>query len=766
MDENLKLIFDNLMKGILPTDDDKLFVNTYIKNILDTVNLSERQIEDSKIVLQICNTIFSCTDLKFVNSQVWDLLMERYKIYHPDNFQVGSFDIDFKSTIKQQNQESKENMKVFMVRLDKTQEDKMLFKEELASSSYKAPEETYYKTFMKREGAYINKRNTNTPHNYQKLVGTLDKVKFVLNQQAIEKGVFTDSNVKVLERDFFGVHIQQGILNPKRIIRILLELKIDGVSAECDVGTCVDSGRSRGDMESDKATDLTPILKGYRFPNAPISLYKEPRFGMKFEAIITKPDLNTFNYIKNYSYKNCRTGIIGLFSGSDAYQHQNLITLVPLATSLEGVFKDRVEEIEFLNMCYATKVPLKYAVIEGDLTTILFQVKRFVEEAEAMRPYMGYMYDGVVLSYLDQDIIDKLPRSNYINKHTIAIKFNPEKAQTTIRALTITVGQDGVITPMIHYDIISFMGTTHTKSSIHSYERYKQLGFRYGNIGDAEYVNDVMPYVTKPDNHFNAEIDKANEPIPFPTHCPECQTKLIESKSGKNMICDNIGCKGRALSRVVNMMKKLNLKDFAEAAFEKIKIYSLTELLNLRYEDVLKFGLGEVNSQKFMDRMNSIKTEPIYDYEILGSLGIDNMGRGKWKLILNKYTLQEVMSMPETFRYSAIAEIKGLGPETARTLNDRMEFFMEDLITVGCLKNIVISKGVTLPKVRMTGFRDAELIEKAKKLGFDIGEGSVTKDTNVLLVPTLSHESPKVTKAKNDGILIMSKQDFINQYNL
>lgn len=765
MNQELNNIFNNLMNGEFPDDNVKYKINQMVESLLNTNILSEQQIEDTKIILQICNTIENCSDTKLILDDPYDLLYEKYKIYRPNDFQVGSFDIQFKA-MNQLNEASKENMKVWMNRLDKEQEEKMLFREELAIPNYEVPKQLFYKNFMRRDVGYINKRNNNMNHDYPKLIGTLDKVKFVLNQQAIEKGVFTDSNMKVLERDFFGLHVQQGILNPHRRIRILLELKYDGLSVEGKGNTCLHTAMSRGDMDSDKASDLTPILKGYKFPNAPLELYKEDPFGLKFEAIITRLDLNVFNYVKNYSYKNCRTGIIGLFSGSDAYEHQNLITLVPLATSLEGVFKDRVEEIEFLNMCYATKIPLKYAVIEGDLTSILFQVKRFVEEAEAMRPYMDFMYDGVVLSYLDQDIIDKLPRSNYVNKHTVAIKFNPLKCQSTIRGLTISIGQDGVAVPKIHFDLISFYGTTHNKASIHSYERYKQLGFRYGNIGDFEYVNDVMPYVTKPDNHFNSEIDKNNPPIPFPKECPECGTKFVPSKTGKNMLCTNLDCKGRSLSRVVNMLKKLNLKDFADATFEKIKLYSLTEVLSLTYEQLLDFGLGEVNSEKFMERINYIKTEPIYDYEILGALGFDNIAKEKWKKILNKYTLEELMNMPEVFRYSAIAEIYGLGPETARVFNDRYEFFINDLISVLNLENIKSSKGVILPKVKLTGFRDLELIEAATKAGFDIGEGSVTKDTNILLVKSLSHESPKVTKAKENGVMIMTKEQFKEQYNL
>ena len=76
---------------------------------------------------------------------------------------------------------------------------------------------------------------------------------------------------------------------------------------------------------------------------------------------------------------------------------------------------------ECLNTYYTTGVHLKYAVLYGDYKEILFQVKRFTEEAETLRPYMPFLYDGVVISYLDQDKIDRLGSENSVNKYSIAI---------------------------------------------------------------------------------------------------------------------------------------------------------------------------------------------------------------------------------------------------------------------------------------------------------------------------------------------------------
>ena len=61
---------------------------------------------------------------------------------------------------------------------------------------------------------------------------------------------------------------------------------------------------------------------------------------------------------------------------------------------------------------------------------------------------------------------------------------------------------------MIHYDPVEFYGTIHTKSSGHSYARFNELALHKGDIISVEYVNDVMPYVSRPINDFNLDNEK------------------------------------------------------------------------------------------------------------------------------------------------------------------------------------------------------------------------------------------------------------------
>lgn len=752
MHEKLNTILQALMDADLSclNSDNIIAVSnetTRLLNIPDN-NITEYDVAYMKTIILISQIAYNNTDktILFLDDGVYDLLLEKYKKYD-SNFQVGAPVVKF-----DQNGEIKKEKEViepiiFLDNAEAFKEDSLYYKD----LSKRPPiNMNMFQPIERNSGKVISKRNVNIPHMYPKLVGSLDKCKFTLNKEAIERDAFEDDNVKVFERDFLGKHLQMGIIDMNTPFEMIAELKYDGVSVEADVTHEILSARSRGDANADIAADLSDILAGYRFPNAP-ELPKEEAFGMKFEAIITYNNLDRMSQLRGKYYKNSRNGIIGLLGSSDAYDYRDLITLVPLATSIEDI--DRVTEIEFLNKYYNSGEYLRYSILRGTYTEILFQVYRFVKEAETMRPILPFMYDGVVISYRDPKIIQKLGRENSINKYSIAIKFNPLVREAIFAGYTYKVGQDGSVTPMIHYTPVEFYGTIHTKSSGHSYKRFMDLGLAVGDILQVEYTNDVMPYVTKPDIQKNR--DNPNPKEVFPTNCPFCGAELVINESGKSVYCPNKKCPERIVAKMTNMMAKLNLKDFGEETFRLLKTSSLSELMNYKYDDVA--CLGPNTSEAFLARINEIKTTPLYDYKIMGSIGFTGIAIETWKKILNKIPLIHVLNDSDEDLLNKLTALKGIGPVTAETIVKERHELEDDIKIITTLENIILSYGLSEGKtIRYTGCRpDDELTAYLTSKGCDARpDAGVTKNTNILVVPYEGFSSSKTSKAGPDTLIV------------
>lgn len=751
--------------GKLPNDQgDLMHLNSLASYIYSKNQLDSYDLDVLDRLIQIFNIAYENSSFVIIEDEFYDQLLEKYKSYR-HNFRIGS------QTIQMKEQDS-----YMPIRNDGCIKSPLIY-EDVDSSSMLYYDQLSYNRPRVREDFMIqnynidnsiSKRKVDATQLYPELVGTLDKVKFVLNSQAEEKGVLNDSNVKIFERDFLGDHLMKGIINANDKYKLTAELKYDGVSICAQIkGNTIISARTRGDVTEELASDLTPIFGGYKF-----NLLEDDQdnvFGAKFEAIMTKYNLYRYNQMKGKSYANCRTAIIGLLNSSDAVNYRDLITLIPLETSFLNNNYNRDDQLIWINRFLSGLEVNRYSVLYGDYMQLLFQVKRFVEEAEMMREYIPYMYDGVVISYNDVNIRNILGRENSVNKYSIAIKFNALKKQTIFTGYSYTVGQDGSVTPMIHFNPVSFFGSIHDKSTGHSYDRFKKLALRVGDIIDVEYTNDVMCYVTKPDNSNNRANQNPLEQ--FPDKCPSCGSDLIISESGKSVKCPNIGCPERNLKRLVNMFGKLNIKDFSEAYLSKIGAYHLEDLFKLTVDDV-KF-LGEVNSQKFINNLLVLQTKNIYDYKIIGALGFTSVSVEKWKLILSKLTVSELLMATDMGVLDhALKGIKGIGPGTIDTIVSEIDFFYSDLQLIDKMPNVLSIKNeldkVNIKKIRFTGVRDRDLMNKLSDMGHNVSDGAVTNDTDILIVPYLNYTSKKTIKVVENNLntIIVPIDDFRRDINM
>ena len=758
-------------QSIVMLPDNTKILNDIANNLYQKHNLDESEIDQLKKIIMICNVLYNRTDITVlpIEDGFYDLLLELYKTYD-EHFQVGSAVVDIQNIIENDIDSPIKAVKPAISFLPEHERDEIhqdVY--EQLSAVYPLKESDFIKKPVSFLQDSITKREHNTQHNHPDLVGTLDKTKFIFNQDAIDAGVFNDPNVKILERDFFQKHIKDGIINPNEIYGIICELKYDGISVEADCDFHVQSARTRGDTGIGVAADITPILYGYTFKRAKAMIGEKP-IGVKFEAIMSKSNLNKFNQLRGRSYSNCRTAIVGLFGASDAYQFRDLITLVPLALDRNDVpsITNRMEEIQLLNTLFVSDgIPLKYCYFEGNVAELLYLIKAFHDEAVILRDELDFMYDGIVVSYADEAIRNKLGRVNYINKYSMAVKFNPLEKQTTFRGYTYEVGQNGNITPMIHYDTVEFMGTLHNKSTGSSLARFQQLQLKEGDFINVKYVNDVMPYVSRIECSHNR--DNPNPVVKIIDHCPVCGTPLVVSDSGKTLNCPNIDCAGRSKQRMVNMLQKLNIKGFADASINALNISHLYEVENMT-EEYLINTLGDADGRNFYGVIQSLFNDTWNDYDIMGAIGFTGIARKKWKNILSIVSIRELYDMyksdPIGFESQFPVKYSSIGEVTSLVIAREFKFFERDIDFILRRIKLIESKNNNQEQgiqIRFTGCRNKQLCQLLSTFGIDIDEGSITKKTDILLVPYEGFSSKKTEKAMSYGTKIVPIQIFIDK---
>lgn len=744
--ENAKIAIRKAMDGKLDwlTDDFVKWMNDTIVSLLNSSELDNELLENSYAILLLSNILYNNTSMEILPLEdgVYDMAVVKYNNITGDNSPVGAPPVIFDNITNNTISTESSNGKL----------PKVLHhygpKEDLFYNEIMGPNTPMLNWFGNEDASLISKKKQSTAHKYPELAGTLDKCKFVLRNDAKAYGIEdpNKSNVIVFEDvlySWFGI-AKSSYPNGGYKSELVAELKYDGVAVDLEVdGDTVISAWSRGDTARDKAADLTPIFGGMKFPNAgPVQ--KGTVFGLQTECIITYENMMILSTQFGKTYKNARNAIIGLLGRLDARKYLPYFTLVPIRTAGLNI-PDREVEIEFLNKYYTMGVNMKYAMLRGDPYTLLFQVHSFVNMAYNLIPSMPFLYDGVVVSLTDCNLKKILGRKNSVNKWSIAIKFETNRKKTVFTHYTFSVGQNGVITPKAWFRPVSFLGTVHDNTTAHSYQRFKQLALRPGDIVIVEYRNEVICYISKDVDPYNSA--NPNPEIQFPQVCPSCGTPLVFTE--KSARCPNFACPERNINRISNMLKKLSLKGFSDRYVEMLKITSFKEFVCYDRNKAISV-LGDVMGEKFMQLIQEFNNTVYKDYMIIGAIGFASIAQKNWQTILRKVRIKTIIEAEDEELRNILVGVKGVGPETAKTIVYERKAFMDDLLFIASLPNIEKTFNtveVSLPQVRFSGIRDTDLENAFNELGFDAsGSKGVTNSTVVLIIPFEGFTSSKVRK--------------------
>lgn len=707
-------------------------------------DMTSDQIDDMNRIIDLSNILYNETSLDvIIDDDTYDILVERYKSLYNET-PVGSMKgvRDGSSPISDTSTAPLD----LMTKLDR---DKYLYSDIIIP-----PNEKIVRRVPKVDMSYTQNNDSHlTVHDqlYPDLVGTLNKCKYVLAKDA----PMDTNNEKVFELDYIAKHLKDGIYNIDRKLSFMLQLKFDGVSVVATIeGNKIIEARSRGDVESNKAADLTSILYGYVFDNAPTNL--QGTIGVKFEAIMTYYDLARYNNETGSDYRNCRTAITSIFSKDNGRRYQKYITLVPLDMDTEREYVPLHQKVAFLNKHYANTIKSEAAICSGNYVSALYQTNRFLADADDLRDQSYFMYDGIVFTYLDEDIVDNLGRVGSINQYQMAIKFPADRKTTVFRGYTYTIGKDGRITPIINYDPITFMGTVHTKSSGHSYGRFKELNLKIGDVLNVDYVNDVMPYV------YKVKTNNPNPPVEFTSTCPACNSKVAISTSGKSAYCTNADCIGRGIKRLAGFFESLNIKDFNESYLDRLGLSYVSDVYNMPVAELTRRFSSSVLADKFKRRLRD-GIQDRFDYELVGALGFTSMGFSKWEKILRHIPLDklcEIIDANPAEAVNTISNIRGIGSTTAITVVEEFPMFRKDIEFIRGLPHKQIAKSAIRKSVRFTGVRDSHFVDYLNSIGFDAsGSAGLNKNTDILVVPYDGYTSSKTDKAKANDTMIISILD-------
>ena len=552
----------------------------------------------------------------------------------------------------------------------------------------------------------------------------------------------------------------------------LVEYKLDGASLELQYenGKFV-KGVTRGngiigDDITANVLKMKGLVKELKIKTDELSLFDDELLpftgGIRGEVIMSHEV-----HQKYFSDKaNCRNAANGLMKRKDGEgsEHLQIICYDAFFTdtsSYDYPFKDEVEKMKWLEQVGFTTSPLKIFKTPDEV----IDYRATVMET---RKNIPYDIDGLVIKGKKIDLEDA--KRNRPEKQ-IAFKFSLEEAISVLRDI-IWSESGATYTPIAVFDTVELAGTKVKRASLVNTNTINSLGIKMFSHVVVTKRGEIIPKIERVIKHD----EEKSVSIEIPSHCSTCGTKLIDE--GTRLYCPNKNCSKRIYHQIEKWINVLDIRDFGTAllkwVLENKKINSISEIYNLKEDDIIEFFLNEESLANAKESLGakkviaSIKNHTEislstfiagFDIEGIGELSVDKLVNAGFD------SLEKLINATE----EELASVNGFGEILASTLKEGLKDNSEQmlyLINSGKIKIKSNKDGIFAGKTfcftgELFTMKRADAEALVKSLG-GTTKSSVVKDLSYLVTNDTSSGSSKNRKAQELGIPVIDEKTFLS----
>ena len=522
--------------------------------------------------------------------------------------------------------------------------------------------------------------------------------------------------------------------------------KLDGISSSIDIETNIDTICLEDDIkmaltrkDGVVGQNITPVVT-HACNTVEMIKHVSRCINSKYVNgwIKTELVMSTENFEKIHEecgYANRRSATSGTMNTPSNLHNAKYITIIPL----QYVSRDK-DEVSCVNpWIYYTRITETPEDIMDDVLHLLKKIKL---------PEFPFRVDGVVIQpYAIEDLEHKIdPNTSDLLEEAIAFKINSQIGITKAIDIYPSIGRFGTVTPMLKVQPCDVNETTVEDVSLSNPGKMMTMGIHENEVVEVYSAGDVIPMARVPEIR---DYPKDAKLLVMQNTCPYCGSAFVPK--GKEYYCSNNECPRVLSGRITNFLCKLGAKGISDATIEELfnlgYIKNILDLFNVNMENHELFdaisnipGWGYQSTYNFVTEVERILKVPVTMSKLIGSLGIENIGRRKCKLIFrnipklpHKYNNAEFEANDFTNYRERLLEIKGIKDKTA----DKFIIFIQehlDEIDFIVERMVINPEKESKGKIVFTGFRDANLAEKLDEMTDYEYDESLNKETSILVV--------------------------------
>jgi DNA ligase (NAD+) len=405
-------------------------------------------------------------------------------------------------------------------------------------------------------------------------------------------------------------------------------------------------------------------------------------------------------------------------------------------------------------------------------------------EIEGERARLGYDIDGVVYKL---DRIDWQGRLGFISRTprwALAHKFPAERATTVVRAISITVGRTGALTPTAILQPVNVGGVVVSSATLHNEDEIRRKDVRVGDTVVIQRAGDVIPQVL---SVVVGKLPRNPEEFRFPTVCPACGSHAVREEGEAVRRCTGgLICPAQAVERLRHFVSRnaFDIEGLGEIQVQTFYDWGLVrepaDIFTLAKRDARakekladREGWGGTSVKNLFDAIDARRK--IAMNRFVYALGIRHVGETNAMRLSRHYHSIDALkkaalaAKPESEAYAELNAINGIGEVVADAI---VEFFEEKHnlkalhallkeVEVEPVEAVASDSPVSGKTVVFTGALEKMSRDEAKAMAERLGAkvaGSVSKKTDYLVAGPGA--GSKIAEAKKHGVKVLSEGEW------
>lgn len=406
-----------------------------------------------------------------------------------------------------------------------------------------------------------------------------------------------------------------------------------------------------------------------------------------------------------------------------------------------------------------------------DLKTTMEHVQTMMDDLHAL----DFEVDGIVLKVNRFDQREELGNTSKSPRWVVAYKWERYEAVTRAESIVFQVGKTGTVTPVANLEPVPIAGTTVSRASLHNRDEMERLGIQIGDWVVVEKAGKIIPHVVRVEEHRR---DGSQQELEFPTHCPECDTLLIQDEGGVYIRCPNPNCPAmlRETLRYYASRQAMDIEGMGIKMIEQLLgqglLKGLADIYRLHnnYGDLVALERqGEKSIENLLAGIENSKTQPLW--RLLTGLNIRHVGSSNARILEKQFGTIDEIAQQSVEELAAVDEI---GPVIAESV---YTFFHSDFGTklIDDLKSAGLNMGSPVEKTtaEAAGILDGKTLvvtgtltqftrDEAKELIRKHGgkaSGSVSSKTDYLVAGEKA--GSKLSKAEELNVPVLTEIEFL-----